>query len=156
MNKIIQAIKIEQKKAGIPDKEYRNMLRQIAGVSSARDLDEKAGKAVLKAIRTKEAALHGRSFRQPQTAQERKIWAMWYELREMLPKEERTFQYLLGFCRRVSGEPNAGNLGGFNKPQLHKIIEALKQRIDQEYEAIRQGELNWEEQNVEPDSDIPF
>lgn len=138
-------IHILQKKLGLSDAEYRAILREVAGVSSAKQLDEDGDRAVMNRLDSLCAARR-QAADQPaktpaKTPTEAKIWALWYDLKSYLPTQERTLSYLLGFVRRASGNRDvkeAGDLAGLSGKESYNAIEALKRRLDQERGSIAQ------------------
>ena len=140
----IAAIKIAQKQAKLADPEYRALLRRVAGVSSAKDLDEQGARRVLAELHhiiadnaridgSKPAAVIER------TPAEKKLWAIWYELEKLLPASMRNADYLLGIVRRASGVHDLVSLyrlQDLTPLQMYKTIEALKQRLAQEQDTL--------------------
>lgn len=119
------AIKILQKQAGLDDHRYRALLHRVAGVSSSKELDEKGAKAV-------QAALRRLSRPTAKAPTEGKIWALWYDVRQYLPEEERKSAYLFGFAGRAIGR-EIGDLSDLDVKERMKIIEALKGRLAEEH-----------------------
>ncbi len=137
----IAAVKIAQKQAGLADKEYRDILWSIAGVRSAKELDDSSYKRVLARLYSI-IAVNNSDFadsydQSVKTPTERKIWQLWYELKPYLNPELQTHKYLIGVVRRVSGCKTMSNLADLKKlsPQeAYKAIEGLKERIKYEEE----------------------
>lgn len=140
----LAAIHIAKKELALTDAEYRAILREVAGVDSAKYLGaagERAVMARLYALRDERGAAAKRA----KTPTERKIWALWLGsdddpgLRFYLPQAERTVAYLLGFVRRASGNQKilgADDLASLTRKQAYHTIEALKSRIEQEQKSI--------------------
>lgn len=135
----IAAVKIAQKRAGLPDPEYRALLRRVAGVTSSKELDEARYKRVLAElyrIADQNAAAATSRDKKPV---ERKIWALWYELRGHLPAPERSVDYLLGFIRRAAHRDDLrkpDDLALLTNAEAHRAIEALNHRVNQEQSAL--------------------
>lgn len=143
----LAAIHIVKKELALTDAEYRAILRETAGVDSAKYLDAAGDRAVMSRLyalrdeRSKTAATRVK------TPAERKIWALWLGsddapgLRSYLPQPERTVAYLLGFVRRASGNQKiqtAGDFADLTRQQAYHTIEALKKRLEQERRSIAQ------------------
>lgn len=140
----VAAIKIAQKQAHLADPEYRALLRRVGGVSSAKELDEQTGRRVLAELyriindnaridNSTPAAVIER------TPAEKKLWKLWYELEKLLPNTMRNPDYFLGMVRRASGVPTLVSLmrlKDLTPYQMHKTIEALKQRLAQEEDSL--------------------
>jgi hypothetical protein len=137
MSNVIASVKIAQKEAGISDKEYRNLLFDVAGVRSSKDLSQDNYKKVLAKLYKIANAHQQAAVSTPKTAQERKIWALWYALVDFLPPQERGAKYLFGFAARVIGVDRINSLATLDGGEKHKIIEALKQRLDQEENRLK-------------------
>ena len=142
----LAAIHIIKKELGLPEAEYRAILREVAGVDSAKYLDEFGDRAVmarLYAIRDERREAKKRV----KTPTERKIWRLWLGceknpgLRSYLPQPERTVSYLLGFVRRASGNQKiqeVDDLASLTRKQAYHTIEALKLRLEHEREKVAQ------------------
>lgn len=128
----VAAIKIAQKKAFLTDHEYRELLQCVAGVDSATKLDETARRRVLATILKRG---NRKSPFPEKTPSEKKIWALWYELKPYLPEVERSHNYLLGICMRANGGHDVcqiTRLDQLTAKQIHRAIEALKRRLAEE------------------------
>lgn len=142
----LAAIHIIKKELGLPEAEYRAILREVAGVDSAKYLDEFGDRAVmarLYAIRDERREAKKRV----KTPTERKIWRLWLGceknpgLRSYLPQPERTVSYLLGFVRRASGNQKiqeVDDLASLTRKQAYHTIEALKLRLEHERARVAQ------------------
>lgn len=136
----IAAIKIAQKQLGLSDDEYRAILHDVAGVSSATQLDADGDRAVMRrlyAIRDERAAATPTRAKTPTEA---KIWKLWYEIKGYLPEPEQTVDYLFGFIRRASGNVSikqGDDIADLTKQQAYHTIEALKYRLAQEEQHAR-------------------
>lgn len=136
----IAAIKIAQKQLGLSDAEYRAILHDVAGVSSATQLDADGDRAVMRrlyAIRDERAAATPTRAKTPTEA---KIWKLWYEIKGYLPEPEQTVDYLFGFIRRASGNVSikqGDDIADLTKQQAYHTIEALKYRLAQEEQHAR-------------------
>ncbi len=143
----LAAIHILWKELGLTESEYRAILREVAGVDSAKYLDESGDRAVmarLYALRD-ERRLAAKS--RVKSPAERKIWALWLGgddrpgLRNYLPQPERTASYLLGFVRRASGNAEImqpEDLARLTRRQAYRTIEALKLRLEHERASVAQ------------------
>lgn len=134
----LAAIHIAKKELALTDAEYRALLREVAGVDSAKYLDAAGVRAVMARLN---ALRKAPTLQRIKTPAERKIWALWLGseddpgLRFYLPQAERSIAYLLGFVRRASGNRNileADDLASLTRKQAYHAIEALKSRIEQE------------------------
>jgi hypothetical protein len=72
---------------------------------------------------------------QASTPAARYVWVLWTQLQPFLPAKERNGAYLVGFIRRCS--PTAGitdltQLSCLSAAELHKVIESLKVRLENE------------------------
>lgn len=137
----LAAIHILKKELGLSDTEYRTILRDTAGVASAAQLDEIGDRAVMSRLYSLRDASRQTAVRPAKTPTEAKIWALWYELKGYLPKQEQTLAYLLGFVRRAAGNQDvkeAGNLAGLTGKESYNVIEALKRRLEQERATVAQ------------------
>ena len=143
----LAAIHILRKELGLTESEYRAILREVAGVESAKYLDESGDRAVmarLYAIRDERRKSEKSRVKSPA---ERKIWALWLGgddrpgLRNYLPAQDRTANYLLGFVRRASGNSaitKAADLSSLTGKEAYRTIEALKLRLEHEREKVAQ------------------
>ncbi len=141
----LAAIHIAKKELALTDAEYRTILQQVAGVSSAKYLDTAGDRAVMARLYALRDERRGAAVKRAKTPAERKIWALWLGsnddpgLRFYLPQAERTVAYLLGFVRRASGNQKileADDLASLTRKQAYHAIEALKSRIEQEQKNI--------------------
>mgnify|MGYP000702436992 CR=1 FL=1 len=75
----LAAIHIRAKEAGLDDAAYRDLLLRVAGVRSAKELDEDQYLAVMREIWARINAQNSRR-RAPRkkSPAESKIWALWY------------------------------------------------------------------------------
>ena len=131
----LAAIHIRSKEAGLDDAAYRDLLLRVAGVRSAKELDEDQYLAVMREIWTLiNAQKTQRQTSHKKSPSESKIWALWYAIRVYLPPEEQTASYLMGIVCRVIHRSGLGTdaLPDLTAGESHKIIEALKQRLEQE------------------------
>ena len=143
----LAAIHIAKKELALTDAEYRAILREIAGVDSAKHLDTAGDHAVMARLYALRDERHQAEPKRAKTPAERKIWALWLGdeeqpgLRSYLPQPERTVAYLLGFVRRAAGNQKiqeADDLAGLTRQQAYHTIEALKSRLEQERKSIAQ------------------
>lgn len=126
----IAALKIAQKQAELTDPEYRKILFRCYGVSSCTMLTPEQRSRVLAVIRNK--------IRKPakeKSPAERKIWAIWYDLRRYLPEVEHSTSYLIGIAVKANGgqdECRITRLDQLSARQTQRLIEDLKKRIMEE------------------------
>jgi len=113
----VAAIKIAQRRAGLDDAAYRELIRRVAGVESSKDATEPQRRAILRAIRA------------PKTPLQRKMWAVWYQLRPRLPEVENPTAYLLGIARRANPGENIESLDAMTPAQTARAVESLKARF---------------------------
>ena len=141
----LAAIHIAKKELALTDADYRAILREVAGVDSAKYLDAAGDRAVMARLYALRDERRGAAQKRVKTPTERKIWRLWLGrendpgLRSYLPQPERTVAYLLGFVRRASGNQKiqeADDLAGLTPDQSKNTIEALKGRIEQERKSI--------------------
>ena len=141
----LAAIHIAKKELALTDAEYRVILQQVAGVSSAKYLDAAGDRAVMARLYALRDERRGAAPKRVKTPTERKIWRLWLGreddpgLRSYLPQPERTIAYLLGFVRRASGNQKiqeACDLACLTRQQAYHTIEALKSRLEQERKSI--------------------
>lgn len=141
----LAAIHIAKKELALTDADYRAILREVAGVDSAKYLDAAGDRAVTRRLYALLDERRGAAPKRVKTPAERKIWRLWLGdendpgLRSYLPQPERTVAYLLGFVRRASGNQDvkeAGDLAGLTRKQAYHTIEALKNRLEQERKSI--------------------
>ncbi len=122
----IVAIQIMRRQLGLSNARYRELLNWAGGVSSSKELTDAAAKKVYKEMcRLSQAS----------TPAARYVWVLWNSLQPFLPAKERTGAYLVGFIRRCT--PTAGiadltQLSCLSAAELHKVIESLKVRLENE------------------------
>ena len=125
----VKAIKIMQKKLGLPDADYRALLMSEAGVTSSTQLDPDGDKKVMNALnRLINERNHARHSR-PKSKAESKIWAIWYqELCPYLEPRCRNVRYLAGIIEHRIGRNilSDGQLltSLLDRGELHQAIEA--------------------------------
>ena len=125
----IAAIKIEQKKLGLSDLKYRQILNDIAGVDSARFL---APGDIIKVYRK----MHNMASANSRAA--RYFWVLWTELQTYLKSAECSGAWICGFIRRATSV-NLEDLTCLDElapGDMHKAIEAIKNRIEYEKEKM--------------------
>lgn len=141
----LAAIHIAKKELALTDAEYRAILREVAGVDSAKYLDAAGDRAVMARLYALRDERRGAAPKRVKTPTERKIWRLWLGreddpgLRSYLPQPERTVAYFLGFVRRASGNQKiweADDLASLTRKQAYHTIEALKSRLEQEQKNI--------------------
>ena len=127
----LAAIHIRAKEAGLDREAYCALLFRVAGVRSAKELDEEQYKAVMRELRavvnTKKAPRETRK----KTPAEAKLWAVWYnELCPLLQPHQRNVHYLAGIIEKrisrniLSGDDLLTSL--LDSSELHASIEAVK------------------------------
>ncbi len=126
----IAALKIQQKKLGLSDLRYRDLLMAVGGVSSSKELSPSAAKKVYSTMcQMAEAS----------TPAARYVWVLWTKLQPHLSPKERHGAYLAGWIRRCAPESNLSDLSDLSDQTpavLHKVIESLKIRLDREEEKM--------------------
>ena len=128
----LAAIHILKKELCLSDAEYRDVLRREAGVESAKFLSEDGDRAVMRALYTIRDQRRAAEKERPKSPEERKVWGLWYELKGYLPEEKRNAAYLAGFAERFGIVKKTGGSVSFelfDGRELHRLIEALKQRL---------------------------
>ena len=131
----VAAIKIMQKELNLSDSGYRELLHNVTGFRSAKLLDEKQCKAVLARM----YQLKRECEKQPKTPAEAKAWSLWFELKDYLRSDQQSIKYFAGFVSHIKPVNLNGShlsLKNFNKAELHKLIEALKARIEYEKQLL--------------------
>ena len=132
---------------GLTESEYRAILREVAGVDSAKYLDESGDRAVMARLYALRDERREAAKKRVNTPTERKIWRLWLGceknpgLRSYLPEPERTVSYLLGFVRRASGNAEImqpEDLARLTRRQAYRTIEALKLRLEHERASVAQ------------------
>lgn len=143
----LAAIHIIKKELALTEAEYRAILREVAGVDSAKYLDESGDRAVMARLYALRDERRQAAKKRVKTPTERKIWALWLGgddrpgLRNYLPQPERTVAYLLGFVRRASGNQKiqeAADLSALTGKEAYRTIEALKLRLEHERASVAQ------------------
>ena len=143
----LAAIHILRQKLELTESEYRAILREVAGVESAKYLDESGDRAVMARLYAIRDERRGAAPKRVKTPTERKIWRLWLGreddpgLRNYLPAQDRTANYLLGFVRRASGNSaitKAADLSALTGKEAYRTIEALKLRLEHEREKVAQ------------------
>ena len=143
----LAAIHITKKELGLTEAEYRAILREVAGVESAKYLDESGDRAVMARLYAIRDERRQAAKKRVKTPTERKIWRLWLGreddpgLRNYLPAQDRTANYLLGFVRRASGNSaitKAADLSSLTGKEAYRTIEALKLRLEHEREKVAQ------------------
>lgn len=119
----LAAIHIRAKEAGLDREAYCALLFRIAGVRSAKELDDEQYNAVMRELRS---LINGKK-----TPAEAKLWAVWYnDLCPLLRPDQRNVHYLAGIIERrlarrvLYGERLLTAL--LDPSELHTAIEALK------------------------------
>ena len=125
----IAAIKIEQKKLGLSDLKYRQILNDIAGVDSAKFLVPGDIIKVYRRMHTMATA---------KTRAARYFWVLWKELQPYLDSAERSGTWVCGFIRRATQVQleDLTCLDSLTPGEIHKAIEAIKHRIEYEKEKM--------------------
>ena len=134
-------IHILKKEAGLTAEEYQSFLANF-GVQSSTQLSEEDYKQACATLEGMIKDARVREYRKRdegriKSPQERYFWALWYDLKAYLLPGDRTAEYLAGFAGRVLRRYVGLEQGRFDFENLdpgerHKLIEALKQRIDYE------------------------
>lgn len=120
-------IHIAAKEAGLDDAAYRALLRAVAGVDSARDLDAAGRRAVLARLgRAPRNVTPISDWRTPRIAKARALWTLLVTAGVIRAPSEGAW---LRFCARQTGvaRPQWATSDGLNR-----LIEALKSWCDRE------------------------
>ena len=131
----IAAIKIMQKQLNLSDRNYRDLLYNVTGFRSAKSLDEMQQRAVLAAM----YQLKRDREKQPKTPAEAKAWSLWFELKDYLGSDQQSIKYFAGFVSHIKQVNLTGShlsLKTLTPRELHKLIEALKSRIEYEKQLL--------------------
>ena len=97
----LAAIHIRAKEAGLDREAYCALLFRVAGVRSAKELDEEQYKAVMRELRSVINAKKAPRETRKKTPAEAKLWAVWYnELCPLLQPHQRNVHYLAGIIER--------------------------------------------------------
>ena len=131
----IAAIKIMQKQLNLSDRNYRDLLYKVTGFRSAKSLDETQQRAVLAAM----YQLKRDREKQPKTPAEAKAWSLWFELKDYLGSDQQSIKYFAGFVSHIKKIKLSGShlsLADLTPRELHKLIEALKSRIEYEKQLL--------------------
>lgn len=134
----------------LSDPEYRALLMRVAGVGSSRLLTKEQDRAVMGELEAMRTTRRNSASTREKSPSEAKIWALWYALKPYLPGEERNVAYLMGIAGRVIGKPalQPSELPLLDGRESYKIIEALKQRVEQEENKI--------DQEIDQQAEVPF
>ncbi len=131
---LLARLHIARKELGLDEETYRAALQRIAGASSARDLSDEAIERVLAEFRRRgwrpgkarpaRSSRGGRRWRPPaKHAHQRKVWALWGELKRQGVWRDPNPASLVKFVRRLTGVDDPDWL---TPAQSNKVIEALK------------------------------
>ena len=131
---LLARLHIAQKELGLDEETYRSALKTIAGASSARDLPDEAIERVLAEFRRRgwrpgkardaSNARRSRRWRPPaRYAHQRKVWALWGELKRRGVWRDPNPASLVKFVRRLTGVDDPDWL---TPDRSNKVIEALK------------------------------
>jgi phage gp16-like protein len=118
-------IHIAKKQLGMDDATYREMLRSVAGVESAGDLDLHGLDTVLAHLRKVgfKAKGSGRFPGKPQARQVKlECQALMTKVEALLAEAKRPWSYGHGVARQMF---NTERLEWLNAQQLHKVVQAL-------------------------------
>ena len=101
----------------------------MAGVTSSRFLCDSDARKVYRRLRSMGTA------KQPAT---RYIWVLWGQMKTYLAPREQTGAYFCGFVRRAAGVAleDMTCLDLLDRGEIHKVIEALKQRVAYESDRL--------------------
>ncbi len=120
----LAAIHIRAKERGLDEHTYREMLREVAGVTSARDLDGAGRQKVLQRLAPRPTAPH----RQSADPMVRKIYAL---------LGDRPASYAAGILRRMFGADAPDAIEWATGEQMRNVIAALE--YDRRRKAARGG-----------------
>lgn len=123
----LAAIHIAAKNAGLDDAAYRALLRAVAGVDSARDLDAAGRRAVLARLgRGGGKVVSISDWRTPRIAKAQALWALLVKAGVIRAPSEGAW---LRFCARQTG---VARPQWATSEALNRLIEALKSWCDRE------------------------
>lgn len=138
-------IHILKKEAGLTAEEYRSLLAEF-GAASATELSDEDYRQACATLEGMIKDAKAREYRKRdedrvKSRQECFFWALWYRLKEYLPQGDRTSEYLAGFAGKALSRYIGLDQGRFDFENLddrekHKLIEALKNRVDYEEERL--------------------
>ena len=116
------AIQILRRDLGLSDLRYRGILFDVAQVTSSKQLSDDAAREVYRRISMLATA---------EKPAARYVWVLWGKLKSFLSAGERRGNWFCGFVRRAAGVEleDLTCLDDLSGEELHKVIEALKQRI---------------------------
>ena len=120
------AIQIMRRQLGLNDARYRDILLRTSGVSSSKELTDAGARKVYKEMCR---------MAQASTPSARYVWVLWTQLQPFLPAKERNGAYLAGWIRRCAPMSDLADLSDLSRQTpatLHKVIESLKVRLDNE------------------------
>ena len=113
----LAAIHIRKKERGLDDDAYRDMLREVAGVESARDLDAAGRQKVLAHLAPRPDAPARRWGKRSADPMVRKIYAL---------LGDRPASYAVGIARRMFGPQAPDAIEWATGEQMRKVIQALE------------------------------
>ena len=120
----LAAIHVAKKQLALEDDSYRDLLQRVAGVRSARDLDEAGARRVMTEFerlgftnQTKRRAGHDS---RPLARKARALWISLHNLDEIDNADDRA---LAAFARRLTGKET---LRFCDAKELNQVVEALK------------------------------
>lgn len=125
----LAAIHILKKELALSDREYRELLFDSGGVTSAKFLDADGDRAVMAALYTLRDRKRAAAASRTKSPAERKIWQLWYQLKVMLPFSEQNVKYLYGIVKKATDLSDLSDLSELKPGECYKAIEALKLRI---------------------------
>ena len=128
----LAAIHCAAKDAGLDDAAYRAVLREVAGVDSARDLDAAGRRAVLARLRPGGAEV--RSIRDWRTPRIAKIRRLWHLLAAAGVLRQPGDAALRRFCAKQTG---VARLEWASGEALNRCIEALKSWCQREHVQVQ-------------------
>lgn len=121
------AIQIIRRQLRLNEARYRSVLRNAGGVSSSKELTDAGARKVYEEMCR---------MAQASTPAARYVWVLWNSLQNFLPAKERNGAYLVGFIRKcvptAAGISDLSQLSILTPAELHKTIESLKIRIENE------------------------
>ena len=137
-NRLLAKIHILKKKVNLPDAEYQAILRDRFGVGSSKDLsapDQRMLAGILRGLDTSDKYDQSDLSDINIMRTSGKIWRKFYELQDHIGR--RSANYLAGIIGKVCGEECERNiwqgaklnLDRLTPYQAHKVIEALKERL---------------------------
>tara|TARA_B100001939_G_scaffold72990_1_gene61160 strand:- start:11895 stop:12311 length:417 start_codon:yes stop_codon:yes gene_type:complete len=127
-NALLAQIHIAKKDLGLDDATYRDVLHQVAGKESARDLSDRDRRRVIDHFREKgwTPARKNKKYPASRKAHVRKIYALWWNLGRSGKLAAQKSQWRAALCAFVERMTGIDNPEWLNVDEANIVIEALK------------------------------